>query len=83
MAAKKRRRKRKKKIEVKKQSRRQQQEEKGNSTITSFAAPPAPAVLTQRTTAPLDSDAARLSDNKLSWESLVKGKINKMRHYPP
>ena len=64
-----------------KQSRRQQQEEKGNSTITSFA-PPAPAVLTQRTTAPLDSDAARLSDNKISWESLVKGKINKMRHYP-
>ncbi|HDU6218655.1 periplasmic colicin Js sensitivity protein CjrB [Klebsiella aerogenes] len=73
---------RKKKIEVKKQSRRQQQEEKGNSTITSFAAPPTPAALTQRTTAPLDSDAARLSDNKISWESLVKGKINKMRHYP-
>lgn len=72
----------KKKTEIKKQSRRQQQEEKGNSTTTSLAAPPAQATLTQRTAAPLDSDAARLSQNKISWESLVKGKINKMRNYP-
>lgn len=72
----------KKKTEVKKKARREQKEEKGNSTITSLAAPPVQTVQTQRTAAPLDTDSTRLSQSKISWESLVKGKINKMRNYP-
>ena len=37
---------------------------------------------TQRTAAPLDTDSAHISQRKIGWESLVKGKINKMRNYP-
>lgn len=71
-----------KKPEIKKKSQREQQEEKGNSTTTSLAAPPVQTVQTNRTAAPLDTDAMRVSKSKISWESLVKGKINKMRNYP-
>jgi protein TonB len=72
----------KKKTEVKKKAQREQKEEKGNSTITSLAAPPVQTVQTQRTAAPLDTDSTRISQSKISWESMVKGKINKMRNYP-
>ncbi|MCU6670982.1 TonB family protein [Enterobacteriaceae bacterium H4N4] len=71
-----------KKPDIKKKSQREQKEEKGNSTTTSLAAPPVQTVQTQRTAAPLDTDAMRISQSKISWESLVKGKINKMRNYP-
>ncbi|WP_346431386.1 energy transducer TonB [Raoultella scottii] len=73
---------RKKKTERKKKSSQERKEEQGNSTITSLAAPPVQSARTQRNTAPLDTDAARISQSKISWESLVKGKINKMRNYP-
>lgn len=72
----------KKKTEVKKKARREQKEEKGNATMTSLAAPPVQTVQTQRTAAPLDTDSSRVSQSKISWESMVKGKINKMRNYP-
>ncbi|MGE0970314.1 energy transducer TonB [Klebsiella sp. WOUb02] len=73
---------RKKKTEKKKKSSQERKEEQGNSTTTSLAAPPVQSAQTQRNTAPLDTDAARISQSKISWESLVKGKINKMRNYP-
>lgn len=72
----------KKKTEIKKKSRREQKAEKGNSTTTSLAAPPVQTVQTQRNAAPLDTDSTLVSNSKISWESLVKGKINKMRNYP-
>lgn len=71
-----------KKTERKKKSQRKQQEEKGNSTITSLAAPPVQTVQSRRNAAPLDTDSARQSASKMSWESLVKGKINRQRNYP-
>lgn len=73
---------RKKKTERKKKSAQERKEEQGNSTTTSLAAPPVQSALTQRSAAPLDTDAASTSQSKISWESLVKGKINKMRNYP-
>lgn len=82
LAAAKQEHKSKKKAEVKKKSRREQKEEQGNSTTTSLAAPPVQTVQTQRNAAPLDTDSALISNSKISWESLVKGKINKMRNYP-
>lgn len=72
----------KKKTEIKKKSRREQQEERGNASTTSLAAPPVQTVQTQRNAAPLDTDSALISNSKVNWESLVKGKINKMRNYP-
>ncbi|MEE9685401.1 energy transducer TonB [Lelliottia amnigena] len=72
----------KKKTETKKKNQREQKEEKGNSTTTSLAAPPVQTVQTQRNAAPLDTDSSRISKSEISWESLVKGKINKMRNYP-
>lgn len=73
---------RKKRTETKKKSAQERKEEKGNSTPTSLAAPPVQSARTQRSAAPLDTDAASVSQSKISWESLVKGKINKMRNYP-
>ncbi len=73
---------RKKRTETKKKSAQERKEEKGNSTTTSLAAPPVQSARTQRSAAPLDTDAASVSQSKISWESLVKGKINKMRNYP-
>lgn len=73
---------RKKRTETKKKSAQERKEEKGNSTSTSLAAPPVQSARTQRSAAPLDTDAASVSQSKISWESLVKGKINKMRNYP-
>lgn len=70
------------KTKVLKKSQREQREEKGNSTITSLAAPPVQAVQTQRNAAPIDTDSQHASDSKMSWESLVKGKINRQRNYP-
>lgn len=72
----------KKKTEIKKKAQREQKEEKGNSTISSLAAPPVQTVQTQRNAAPLDTDSTLISTSKINWESLVKGKINKMRNYP-
>ncbi|MGK9174707.1 energy transducer TonB [Yokenella regensburgei] len=72
----------KKKTEIKKISRRQQREEQGNSTANSLAAPPVQTVQTQRNAAPLDTDSSLITSSKVNWESLVKGKINKMRSYP-
>jgi protein TonB len=72
----------KKKSETKKKSHREQKEEKGNSTVTSLAAPPVQTVQTQRNAAPLDTDSTLISNSKINWESLVKGKINKVRNYP-
>ncbi|WP_339025702.1 TonB family protein [Leclercia pneumoniae] len=71
-----------KKREIKKKAQREQKEEKGNASMTSLAAPPVQTVQTQRTAAPLDTDSAHISQRKIGWESLVKGKINKMRNYP-
>ncbi|WP_437887239.1 energy transducer TonB [Phytobacter sp. V91] len=82
LAAAKREHKSKKKNEIKKKSQREQKEEKGNSTITSLAAPPVQSAQTQRNAAPLDTDSALISQSKISWEALVKGKINKVRNYP-
>ncbi|WP_297202058.1 energy transducer TonB [uncultured Pluralibacter sp.] len=72
----------KKTTQVKKKARREQREERGNSNVNSRAAPPVQAVQAQRTAAPLDTDAAQASSQQVSWEALVKGKINKMRNYP-
>ncbi|TCW09977.1 protein TonB [Raoultella sp. BIGb0138] len=72
----------KKAAELRKKSHREQRAEPGNATTTSMAAPPVQPALTQRNAAPLDTDASRISESKISWQSLVKGKINKMRNYP-
>lgn len=72
----------KKKTERKKKAQREQKEDKGNSTISSLAAPPVQTVQTQRNAAPLDTDSTLISISQVNWESLVKGKINKMRNYP-
>ena len=82
MAAAKQEHKTKKKTEIKKKSQREQKEEKGNSTTNSLAAPPVQTVQTQRNAAPLDTDSTLMNNSKISWESLVKGKINKVRSYP-
>ena len=66
----------------KKKAPQQQRAERGNATVTSRAAPPVQAIVSQRTAAPLDTDSARASSSKINWESLVKGKINRMRNYP-
>ncbi|ROP59471.1 protein TonB [Enterobacter sp. BIGb0383] len=71
-----------KKVEARKKSRQQQQEEKGNSTLTSRAAPPVQTQISQRVAAPIDTDSARINESKVTWESLVKGKINRSRNYP-
>lgn len=82
LAAARREHKSKKKTEIKKKAQREQKEEKGNSTISSLAAPPVQTVQTQRNAAPLDTDSTLISNSKINWESLVKGKINKVRNYP-
>ncbi|WP_318390796.1 TonB family protein [Enterobacter sp.] len=82
LAAAKREQKRQKKVEHKKKAQRKQEAEKGNSTATSLAAPPVQTVQTQRNAAPLDTDSTHLSTRKMTWESLVKGKINRQRNYP-
>ncbi|ASV56735.1 Ferric siderophore transport system, periplasmic binding protein TonB [Lelliottia jeotgali] len=66
----------------KKKAPQQQRAEKGNATVTSRAAPPVQAIVSQRNAAPLDTDSTRISSSKINWESLVKGKINRMRNYP-
>lgn len=66
----------------KKKAPQQQRAEKGNATVTSRAAPPVQTIVSQRTAAPLDTDSVQVSSSKISWESLVKGKINRMRNYP-
>lgn len=71
-----------KKVEARKKSRQQQREEKGNSTMTSQAAPPVQTQISQRTAAPIDTDSSRISESKITWEALVKGKINRSRNYP-
>lgn len=82
LAAAKQEHKTKKKTEIKKKSQREQKAEQGNSSTTSLAAPPVQTVQTQRNAAPLDTDSSLISSSKINWESLVKGKINKMRNYP-
>ncbi|WP_434640733.1 TonB family protein [Klebsiella sp. I138] len=72
----------KKTAEARKQSRHEQRAEAGNAAMTSLAAPPVQPALTRRNAAPLDTDAVHISASKISWEALVKGKINKMRNYP-
>ena len=70
-----------KKVEARKKSRQQQQEEKGNSTLTSRAAPPGQTLVSQRVAAPIDTDSGRMNESKVTWESLVKGKINRSRNF--
>lgn len=71
-----------KKVEARKKSRQQQREERGNSTMTSRAAPPVQTQISQRIAAPIDTDSAQAGNSKISWEALVKGKINRSRNYP-
>lgn len=71
-----------KKVEARKKNRQQQREEKGNSTMTSRAAPPVQTQISQRIAAPNDTDSTRISESKITWEALVKGKINRSRNYP-
>lgn len=66
----------------KKKAQTPQQAVAGNSTITSRANPPAQDVVSDRTTAPAESDTNDLTQHLLSWEALVKAKINRVKMYP-
>lgn len=50
--------------------------------MTSRAAPPVQTQISQRIAAPIDTDSAQISKSKITWEALVKGKINRSRNYP-
>ena len=65
---------------VKTASQRQQAQE-GNALNNSQAAPPV-QTLAAITAAPLASDAAQ-RQQLLNWESLVKGRINQVKAFPP
>ncbi|MGX1959127.1 TonB family protein [Serratia proteamaculans] len=49
----------------------------------SSAAAPKALNITRQTAAPLNSDSASNEQVKLSWESRVKGMLNRIKRYPP
>ncbi|RTF94592.1 TonB family protein, partial [Serratia marcescens] len=60
----------------------EQAKETRNAAASSAAAPQA-QTLSHQTAAPINSDANSSAQAKLSWESLVKGKLNRIKEYPP
>lgn len=55
----------------------------GNSMVTSRASPPVQNVVTRHTAAPMESDtSSQQTQSLLSWEALVKAKINRVKMYP-
>lgn len=69
--------------ENKKQNTIKQQAVQGNATITSRAAPQPMDKAAEKTAAPVQSDAKSAKHAELSWEGLVKGKLNSVKRYPP
>ncbi|HFD2071981.1 TonB family protein [Serratia marcescens] len=59
----------------------EQAKETRNAAASSAAAPQA-QTLSHHTAAPINSDANSSAQAKLSWESLVKGKLNRIKEYP-
>lgn len=59
----------------------EQAKETRNAAASSAAAPQA-QTLSHQTAAPINSDANSNAQAKLSWESLVKGKLNRIKDYP-
>ncbi|MBH3118635.1 energy transducer TonB [Serratia ureilytica] len=59
----------------------EQAKETRNAAASSAAAPQA-QTLSHQTAAPINSDANSNAQTKLSWESLVKGKLNRIKDYP-
>jgi len=54
----------------------------GNAKVTNRAAPKPQLKIASTTAAPVASDAAKVSNSQLSWEGLVKGKLNLVKAYP-
>lgn len=54
----------------------------GNAKVTNRAAPKPQLNVASTTAAPVASDAATVSNSQLSWEGLVKGKLNLVKAYP-
>lgn len=69
--------------DAKKQNTLKQQAVQGNSTLTSRAAPQPMEKAADKTAAPVQSDARSVKEAQLSWEGLVKGKLNSVKRYPP
>ncbi|HEJ9150328.1 TPA: energy transducer TonB [Serratia marcescens] len=59
----------------------EQAKETRNAAASSAAAPQAQTI-SHQTAAPINSDANSNAQAKLSWESLVKGKLNRIKDYP-
>ncbi len=71
-----------KQTDAKKQNTLKQQAVQGNSTLTSRAAPQPMEKAADKTAAPVQSDARSVKEAQLSWEGLVKGKLNSVKRYP-
>lgn len=68
--------------DAKKQNTLKQQAIEGNATLTSRAAPQPMEKVADKTAAPVQSDALSVKQAQLSWEGLVKGKLNSVKRYP-
>jgi len=71
-----------KQIDAKKHNTLKQQAIQGNATLTSRAAPQPMEKAADKTAAPVQSDARSVKQAQLSWEGLVKGKLNSVKRYP-
>ncbi|MGP0878159.1 TonB family protein [Serratia sp. CY71090] len=61
----------------------QEQAKETRNAAASNAAAPQAQTLSHQTAAPINSDANSNAQANLSWESLVKGKLNRIKEYPP
>ncbi|EPZ0268756.1 MULTISPECIES: energy transducer TonB family protein [Serratia] len=66
----------------KSQPKPQEQAKETRNAAASSAAAPQAQTLSHQTAAPINSDANSNAQAKLSWESLVKGKLNRIKDYP-
>lgn len=71
-----------KQTDAKKHNTVKQQAIAGNAPLTSRAAPQPMAQVAAKTAAPVQSDAKSVKQAQLSWEGLVKGKLNSVKRYP-
>lgn len=71
-----------KKQHVQRQNRTSQQPVDGNARITSQAAPLPQQKVATKTAAPVESDASKLTQQRITWEGLVLGILNRVKQYP-
>ncbi|MFP9228905.1 hypothetical protein A0E43_10025 [Pectobacterium cacticida] len=67
--------------DVKRQEMIQKEPVAGNAVVTSHAALRATKIA-DKTAAPVENDTQKIRNGKMSWEGLVKGKINRGKNYP-